>query len=458
MDARPAPRLVDRVLARLTAPVDHASVLAFRIVFGALMTIAVIRFFAHGWIREYYLTPKVFFPYWGLEMIRPWPGIGMYVHFAVMGLAAVALTVGLRPRIAAAVFFLTFTWAHLIDRTNYLNHYYEISIVSLLLVFMPLPRLGSPSRTVPTWVVWALRFQFGLVYFFGGVAKLKPDWLLDAAPLRFWLSTNVDFPLLGRFFDEPWVPYAFSFAGAAYDLTVPFFLLWRRSRPFAYAAVIAFHLITARLFQIGMFPWVMIGATLIFFPPDWPRRLFRRAAPAIDTAAPAPAPSTWAKVGFALLGVHCLVQVALPFRHHLYGGNVYWHEQGYRFAWNVMLMEKTGVADFWVLDKKTGRRAMVDLHEHLTPYQIKMMSSQPDMIVYFARWLREREERAGRDVAVYVDAFASLNGRKPERLIDPTVDLSREHDGLAPKRWVLPYPQVASAASSASSAASAAGR
>ena len=70
--------------------------------------------------------------------------------------------------------------------------------------------------------------------------------------------------------------YAFSWFGAAYDLAIVFFLLSRRTRLAAYATVIVFHVMTAVLFPIGMFPWIMIVATLVFFPPDWPRRLDRK--------------------------------------------------------------------------------------------------------------------------------------------------------------------------------------
>jgi hypothetical protein len=41
-------------------------------------------------------------------------------------------------------------------------------------------------------------------------------------------------------------------------------------------------------------------------------------------------------------------------------------------------------------------------------------------------------------VRVYADAWASLNGRPRQRLIDPSVDLASEPWSLWPKRWILP--------------------
>ena len=56
-------------------------------------------------------------------------------------------------------------------------------------------------------------------------------------------------PLLG----EVWAAYAFSWAGAFFDLTIVGWLIWRRTRPMAYLVLVAFHLMTYLLFpQIGV--------------------------------------------------------------------------------------------------------------------------------------------------------------------------------------------------------------
>lgn len=246
--------------ARLFAPVDRASLVAWRVMFGLLMAFAAARFFAYGWIDEHYLTPRVLFPFAGLEWIRPWPGVGMYVHFALMGLAALGVAAGVAYRPSALVFVLTFTSAHLMDRTYYLNHYYFISLAGLWMVVLPLHRPGP----LPFWCLGLMRAQVGLVYVFGGVAKLKTDWLVHAQPMKIWLAASTDLPVLGRLFEQPWAPHVFSIAGALFDLGVVPALLWRRTRPFAFAAVVVFHVITRLLFPIGLFPWVMISGALLF--------------------------------------------------------------------------------------------------------------------------------------------------------------------------------------------------
>src|SRR5262245_18413925 len=151
-----------------TERIDGSSLRAFRVLFGALMLIAVIRFFAHGWIDAYFYEPRNFFHYPGFSWVRPWPRPFMHLHFAVMGVAAVLVMLGVWQRAAAAVLGVLFAYAHLCDVTNYLNHYYLLIQVSFLLALLP-----SGDR-VPAWAVWVVRAQVGLVYFFGGVAKLGP--------------------------------------------------------------------------------------------------------------------------------------------------------------------------------------------------------------------------------------------------------------------------------------------
>lgn len=486
----PAARLVDaarRARERLFDPVDPASLVAFRAVLGTLLFASTVRFWAHGWIAEHYLRPRFFFKYYGFEWVRPWPGAWMYVHFAVMAAAAAFIALGLFYRVSAAVFCLLFTYAHFIDKTHYLNHYYFVSLISLLLVFTPLHRAGSLDRrlglvrgpaVIPRWALWLLRFQVGAVYFFAGVAKLKADWLLHAQPLTIWLGANTDFPVIGPLFRYKATAFAMSWAGAGFDLSVPFLLSFRRTRPFAYAAVIVFHGLTGKLFPIGVFPWIMTASALIFFPEGWPRkllpaRLSARLWPAppaaeqgsLEQASPgqegseqgipgeAPSPAAPPRPGrlsagrrltVAALTGYALIQVLLPLRHLLYPGPVTWTEQGFRFSWKVMLIEKNGDVEIAATDPRTGKRWVVNPRDDLYPYQIKQMSTQPDMILEYCHFVARRfQERGYPDIQVHVLAHVALNGRPPALLIDPDADLGRAPDGLAPYAFLLPAPSTA---------------
>ncbi len=436
MSSRPGPS--SRLLRALARPVDAASLAAFRVLFGALLLASTLRFAARGWISSMYVEPAHHFPYWGFEWLRPWPGVGMYLHFAALALAALWLALGPRPRLAALACFALFTYVELLDKAAYLNHYYFVSVVLLLLTLLP----SEARRPAPAWALVALRLQVGLVYGFAGLAKLRGDWLLRAQPLATWLGAHGDFPVLGPLLVRPQTATLMSWAGAAFDLCVPFLLLHRRTRPFAYVALLGFHALTGALFPIGMFPWIMSAAALIFFPPDWPRRLLARLHPALARPAPpVPEDSPIPRLILAALALHFTVQLLLPLRHHLYPGDHGWHEQGFRFAWHVMLVEKTGVVTYRVRDPASGRQFIVHPEEHLTAQQARQMAFAPDMILDHAHHLAAEFAARGFDnVEVRADAFVAYNGRPAARLIDPTVDLARERDGLAPKPWILPAP------------------
>lgn len=417
----------------LDRPVDGASLAAFRVIFGVLMFGSTVRFMAKGWIDQLYLAPVRHFSFYGFSWVRPWPGVGLHAHFAALASLALCIAIGWRPRLCTALFFLGFAYVELLDKAAYLNHYYLVSTLLFVMLFLPL----WGAAKVPCWALWALRLQLGLVYFYAGVAKLHPDWLLDAQPLRIWLAARTHVPLIGPWLDQTWAAYLFSWTGAAFDLTIPFFLLGRRSRPFAYAAVVLFHGTTALLFPIGLFPWLMIGCTTIFFEPDWPRR-FVGSRLAADPAASSPRASGSAWLTAVLAG-HFLFQILFPLRHWLYPGDRMWTEEGFRFAWHVMVKQKTGLVDFYVTDPETGRTSLVDLRAMLTPFQLEMMSAEPDMILQCAHWVAEDYRRKGQArVEVRAQAYAALNGRRGQLLIDPQVDLAHEPISLWPKSWILP--------------------
>lgn len=440
------------ISGRLPRPVDVASLVAFRIGFGTLLLVAALRYFTHGWIAEYFLVPSHFFKYWGFGWVKPWPGVGMYVHFGLMALCAVGVVVGYRYRVSVVGYGLLFAYAHLIDKTNYLNHYYLVMCVTGLMACLPLAnewsidaRRGACARCrrVPAWMLWALRAQFGLVYVFGGVAKLNADWLLHAQPLSIWLGRSSDLPVVGGVLGAPVTAYVMSWSGALFDLAIVPLLLARGTRPFAYAAVVTFHLLTAQLFHLGLFPYFMICGSLLFLAPEWPRKVLSRLGwgstpDLVDDRVW----SGWGRAGSAwpvLIGVHFAVQLLMPLRHWLYPGQMCWTEQGFRFAWNVMLMEKDGSVDFRVVEPGTGRVFHASPSDYFTPYQTAMMSPQPDMVLEAAQIVAADFRARGVDrPRVYADGFASLNGRPLQRLIDPRVDLARESDGFSNKTWILP--------------------
>ena len=437
------------MIERAFVPVDARGLATFRILFGGLMAVSGLRFLWNGWVDTLFATPAFHFRYWGFEWV-PVPGaMGLKALFVANVALALLVCTGTLYRAAIALFFVTFAWIQLLDVASYLNHYYLIGLLSFLLIFLPanaawsvdarlFPRVARAH--VPALCLWVLRAQIGVVYTYAGLAKLGSDWLLHAQPLNLWLHSRAAFPVVGALLEERTVSLAMSWGGFLFDTSIPWLLSFDRTRRPAFALVVGFHLVTGLLFPIGMFPAIMVASATVFLPPDWAtlgrgRALGPAAASAVTPLARGLA---WAAAAWLV------VQVAMPLRTHLYGGNVLWHEQGMRFSWRVMVREKNGVVAFRVEDPATGKISEVNPSKYLDEHHAREMAGQPDLILQLARRIaRDAEANGHPGVKVRADAWVSLNGRPKARFIDPTVDLAHVSDGLGRFDWVLPAPTTA---------------
>ncbi len=452
-------------LARACAPVDIASLVFFRIALGLILLWEVFRYFANDWIASQYIDPPIHFMYLGFGWVRPWPGDGMFLHFGALGFLAVCVVVGLRYRAAMLLLWLGWTYVVLLDKAMYLNHLYLVCLICFLMIFVPAHRAGSLDclrnpglRTdhIPAWALWLIRGQIAIPYFFGGVAKIDGDWL-HGQPLELWMSRMTSLREIVPFYGERWAALAFSYGGLLLDLFVVPLLLWRTTRRWAFAAAVTFHLLNAAMFHIGIFPWFMICATTLFLSPEWPRRLLRLSPvkPAPPSVDPHPILTPGRKRGIGLLAVWFLVQGLLPFRHFLYPGDVNWTEEGSRFAWRMMLVDKTSAMQILARNPRTGQTFAVDPRPWLTPKQLERTGQHPAMALEFSRFLASELQRKGYgDLEIRVIDLCSMNGRKPQLLIDPHVNLAAEprtwgheswivplHEPLPEKPWTVPPPQ-----------------
>ncbi|MEQ9091116.1 MAG: HTTM domain-containing protein [Balneola sp.] len=433
-----------------------APLAVFRVFFGVLMLISIVRFALNGWIQKLYIEPDFFFSYYGFEWVQP-PGEWTYLVFAVCGLSAIFISLGFKYRLAIITFFLSFTFIELMDKTTYLNHYYFISILSFLMIFLPANTYFSVDATrnpklkaefIPVWTIDVIKLLLCIVYFYAGLAKLNSDWLFQAMPLKIWLPAKYSIPLLGDLLQQSWIHFAFAWGGALYDLSIPFLLLIKRTRTFAFVLVVIFHILTRILFPIGMFPYIMIISALVFFDSGLHTRILDRISTLfkIDLNAFNNSErysfenSITKKFSLSIVGAFFIFQLAFPFRNLLYPGELFWTEEGYRFSWRVMLIEKAGYANFKVVDPETQKRFYVDNTKFLTRFQEKQMSTQPDFILEYAHHLEQHYQNEGiENPEIYVESFVALNGRRSSPYVDPEVDLTTVKRNLKPKKWILPF-------------------
>lgn len=431
-----------------------APLVFFRVFFGLLMAISLLRFWSKGWIESLYIEPAFHFKYYGFSWVHDW-GEYTYFLFAIAFFSSLGVALGLRYRLSAICFFLSFTYIELIDKTTYLNHYYFTSCIAFLLCFLPAGKFFSLDvffgkrevNYVPRWMIDALRLFVALVYFYAGIAKINSDWLLKAQPLSIWLTSKYDLPWIGELLQQTWVHYAASWSGMLYDVLIPFFLFYPKTRRWAFVFVLLFHLMTKIFFpSIGMFPYIMVFSALLFFSAETHKNiLFKLSSFLFKSKATTLSNSNQtqlvpSKALIPLFTVFLVFQLLFPFRYALYPGELFWNEEGYRYSWRVMLMEKKGNTTFKVKDSLSGKFFYVKNEDFLTPFQEKQMSFQPDFILEYAHYLGEHFEAQGhKNIQIFADSYVALNGRSSQRFVNPDVNLLLEKESFKPKKWVLPF-------------------
>jgi len=425
--------------------ISAAPLISFRLIFGALMIFSTIRFMWLGWIEDHYTTPMFHFKYFGFEWVEACSTTCLYAIHVGMIFAALGVMFahGMLYRLSALALFLGFTYTELIDLTYYLNHYYFVSLICLLLVFMPAnvsPFFEVDQQQIRRATLFIIQAQIAILYVYAGLAKINHDWLIEALPLKIWLPAHDKLPLIGPLFSWDITPYLFSWAGMLYDSFIVFFLLYKPTRVWAYVTVIIFHSLTGILFQIGVFPVVMMGAATIFFSDEWHTRLIKKLNFGVQKPWLESPKLQFPRVFNYFLVLYLAFQLLFPWRYLLYPGNLFWTEEGYRFSWRVMLMEKAGTATFYVKDTATGREGIVVNNEFLNAHQEKQMAMQPDMILQFAHFLGRHYEAKGLlKPEVRAEVYVTLNARPSRLLIDPHRNLLNEKDSFKPKDWIIHY-------------------
>jgi hypothetical protein len=438
---------LDGLAERLLNPIDIASLVFFRIFFGIIC-------FWHVWLQmplveAEYIIPDFHFKYYGFGWVEPLPGQLMHAVFLTMAASTIFIALGLFYRAAAVTFFVLHTYILLIDVANYWNHYYLISLLAFLMIFVPAHRAYSldvargavdHSDDVPASGLWILRAQMGIVYFYAGLAKLtSSDWL-HGKPMDIYLARRTDFPFVGQWFDEQWMAYVVSYSGMLFDLLIFPLLLWPKTRLPALVLAVSFHVANSLIFDIQVFPWLAIVATLLFLSPSWPRfagQWSPMARP--DTRARGQSgqrllnQSTSRRLIVGTLTVYFLFQVLFPLRQFAYPQPA-WTGEGYFFSWRMLIARNIGSVAFVLEDKRSGDTCALNVYSYIYPYQAVWLKD-PDVMVQFAHHAESRYRKLGAQVAVYAWTDFSLNGRSRRLLVDPKVDLASAERTLSHHAW-----------------------
>lgn len=420
-------------MKKLFTQIDSTSLAIFRIAFGTVMAWGTSKYFTRGWIDHLFLQPAYHFSYPGFEWVQVLPGPWMYILFYTMLIATIFIACGVLYRLSMVVFFLSYTYVFLLDQAYYNNHYYLICLLGLLLIFVGADRKYSfrswfakkQGKTVhplvPYWQLLMLQVQIMIVYVFGAIAKLNPDWL-SGIPTKLWFAKAKTFQKFGEWFGTELSGLFVSYSGIVIDLVIAPLLFFKKTRVIAVIFVTAFHLFNSQLFGIGVFPWLMIAASVLFFE-------FKHSEQQ-ETGAQK-------KIIPAVLAVYFLIQIIVPFRHYTYPGNASWTGRGDRFSWRMMLNDHDVQFTLRVKNVVTEEEIVVDPKDYMQKDFIRKLS--PPLILQFAHFVADEFEKKGFEVEVYADATDAFNGRERQTLIYDDADLTKIEADTYPEGWIAYY-------------------
>ena len=425
----------------LSKPTDISSLVFLRVSFGLLMLWELSRFFVYGWVDELYIQQVFHFKYEWFSWVEPLPGPGMYVVFGLLWICSILIAIGLFYQMAITMFFGLYTYIFLIDQAYYNNHFYLIGIFSFLMIFTPLNhawssdcRRGATKHLdhLPAFWLWLMRFPMSMVYVYGAIAKMESDWL-SGKSTEALLGIANEGTFLEPLMNLSWIPFFYAWSGMLFDLLIPFAVLWRKTRIPAFMAAIFFHTHNFFVFPIGVFPLLSLALTLLYFDPDFPKKLIPKSAKQfflrnyktrVPTSHQGQSLPSKNIVKFLMLFLIC--QMIIPFRHHLYPGETNWHEEGHYFAWRMMLRQKVVEMRYDITHPTTGETRYAPPEDYLNPSQIRSFAGNPGMNLQFAHHLRKLVIRnAGFTPVVTAQILVSLNGRDPKKLVDENLDLGK---------------------------------
>ncbi|WP_338734143.1 HTTM domain-containing protein [Mangrovimonas cancribranchiae] len=425
--------------------IDNSPLIVFRIIFGLLCFLESVGAIVTGWVKRTLIEPEFTFSFIGFEWLQPLPEHMMYAYYIIMGLFGLFIMIGYKYRFSVIMFTIMWAGTYFMQKSSYNNHYYLLIILSTIMAFQPANRYLSldakqnPSLkkiAMPQWCSWVFIIQMFIVYTYGAIAKLYPDWL-DTSVMELMMASKKHYYIIGDLLQQKWVHYFLAYGGILFDGLVIPLLLFKPTRKLAFFASIFFHLFNSIVFQVGIFPYLSLAFALFFFSPETIRNIFLKKKPLYNKEEVV-IPS-YSKPLMALFAIHFITQLALPLRHHFIKDNVLWTEEGHRMSWRMMLRSKQGVASYVVQDKKTLKRENINLNNYLTKKQQRHVSSKPDVIWQFAQHLKQDYAKKGKDVAVYVSCRISVNGKPYKKLINSNVDIaSVKWEPFKHSSWLLP--------------------
>ncbi|MGE0636085.1 MAG: HTTM domain-containing protein [Bacteroidia bacterium] len=438
---------ITKLKESLTVQVENKYLSLFRILFFGFIALELIQFRKRDYFQAFLVDARVRFPYEFFPFDVEFTAQGFTSLFAITLISAVFCSAGLFFRYSKWVFTLSFGFLFFQDKMLWNNHWYLFFLVGFLALFMKLENSLSLDALVnpkiknaysPRWYFEILKLQIFVVYFFAGIAKLNYDWLVETEPIGTFIKQRENYFLLGWLFSIDSAKYFFAYSGIIYDLCIGFLLFSSRFKKLGIVLTFIFNIINSIIFDIGMFPFIMLACNYLFV---FQHSIDEKKSHKNTKSTQQLSKPIMQNGLFYFLIFYSSFQLIFPMRQFLYKGNPSWIGICERFSWRMMIQNKVPVKyDFYISEKSTGKNKRIDLRTFLFPPQIMAQVVFPDMIPQTAMAIQKDAEKAGLiNPEIKAEIIVSLNKRKPQSLVDSTLNLSEQKaDLFKPPLWVVP--------------------
>ncbi len=433
-------------------PVDPRMLGLYRIVFGLFMVYTFLNYFRIDLVEKMFVEPMINFSYDYLHWLQPMPEIAMHLLLGLLLLCAIAISLGIFFKWSCRVLAIGYAYIFLIDKSIYNNHIYLFILLALLFSMTDadgcysLKKRSVRQQLIPRWQVLIFQLQIVIVYFYGGLAKLTKDWLLDCQPVRVLVSQFSDENILGPLIKSEFAIYVINYGGLIIDLGAPLFLWYKPVRRWGIILFIGFNALNSRIFSdIGIFPYVMLASLFIFYEVTdipWLEKLLGGKTKDSDKV----------RIKFfkgkkisqlKLYGLCAFIifQLLFPFRGHFLPNDLDYTTIGNRFSWRMKVdTRKLNQMEFFINSPEIESPVPVEVHTFINDVQIKCASMDPRCVADFAKFLKQEAIKYdAQNPMVTANIKIEYNGRAEQYFIDPNVDLSEvSYSPFKKLDWVIP--------------------
>ena len=421
-------------IKELKQPVPSISIALFRLCFSAILLLQTYHFMVNGFIDRNIIKPAVLFPF--IDGLHPVSNTNLILISYIMLISNIGMLLNKFSRFSTIIFFSCFTYFWILDKGYFNNHYYFISLICFIIFLVEKESSFSKNIYTPKISIFSLQLLVFIVYFIAGLNKLNPYWLLDFQPIRHILELKADITN-NTFFKKEILIMSMSYLGALFDLLIGFFLFFKRTKLFAFLAIVLFHLTNYWIFkdvgEIGVFPFLMISTIIIFVDPIYLNKVFRlHDKPIVQ--------KTNSRLLNKFLVGFLIIQIILPFRHFLFHGHVDYNGIGQRFSWRMKIMYKESEINYFITDLMTREKYNVNIETMLTSKQYNNLKYFPDLIVPLAKKIQiEALEKFDlKHAKITCEYQTSFMGKNKQLLFSPTLDLTKIKKSQMPNKWLFP--------------------